>query len=298
MILRTLKSFSLAAFLLLFVSCRIDAQNNPYVSWGEGQISDLRAEMHSTMTPGEIALDGTIKYRVVDASVFNAAAFAQGDRREIRVSAALLQVIDAYATMNTIGFLWNKPACSAAYDDYVAKIYNSNTVAVSEGLAQKGADEPFVYVRRHPDICPQIPPDVITNNERQSGDVRTVLIHESMKFVLLHEFAHHLYEDFDDVSSAESRTRESRADDFAFRHLLMSRNDSPLAALPLLMMFCSLEDFTKGNSESDHPSGVARVKAMIADAKGTAQWDAMWSRASPAQRQAILAALDELDEAE
>ena len=297
MFYRKLRFYAISSLILTFsVGSQCRAQNNPYVSWGQGQIADLRSQMHEEMSADEVALDRSIKYRVVDSGVLNAAALVQANRREIIISAALLEVIDDYATMDTISGLWNTPQCLSDYGDYISNLYDANTAAISEGASGKPTELPFVYAKHHSNDCPQISPNVILNNDRQSGDVRTVLIRESIKFVLLHEFAHQLNNDSERVPLAESRKREARADNYAFRKMLVSANDSPLAAIPVLLVFCSLENFNTDSTGSDHPAGIARMQAMITDAKGSAQWQTMWNSASQEQRHQIQVALNELEQ--
>jgi hypothetical protein len=290
----------LYAILFLVVAFSIGsqsrAQNNPYVSWGQGQIADLRSQMRAEMSADELTLDRSIKYRVVDSGVLNAAALVQANHREILISSALLEVIDDYATMDTISGLWNTPQCLYDYGNYISDLYDANTTAISDGGSGNPTQPPFVFIRHHSDVCPQLSPNVILNNDRQSGDIRTGLIRESIKFVLLHEFAHQLNNDSGEVSHADSRKREARADDYAFRKLLVSASDSPLAAVPVLLVFCSLENFGSDNTESDHPTGIARLQAMIDDAKGSEQWKTVWNTASPSERKQIQVALDELEQ--
>src|SRR6185437_12785873 len=87
----------LATLGLVPSSC---AQTDPYVSWGDGQIADLRAEMHEHMTPSEVRLDRSIEYRVVQSGALN--AYSDVQNRKIIVYSGLLRVIDATATMNTV----------------------------------------------------------------------------------------------------------------------------------------------------------------------------------------------------
>jgi hypothetical protein len=273
------------------------AQDNPYVSWGQGQIADLRPKMRANMTAPDAMLEQSVKYTVVDTGILNAFAVppqANQGRREIRISSAMFETIDNFATMTTISFLWNSPKCSSAYGDYIHDLYDSNSISVSEGLRAKPTDPPFLFVKHHSDICPHISPDVILQNDRSSGGVRTVLIEQSIEWMLLHEFAHHLNNDFGRVSLPESRQRESRADNYATQTMLVSPEDSPLAAVPMIEMLCTVENFNSADTKSDHPAGVRRLKAMFDAAQGSEQWHKMWKMASPTQRQQIQATLDEL----
>jgi hypothetical protein len=290
---------TLISALLVFISCAPlsgGAQNNPYVAWGEAQISDLRRQMHAVMTADEVALDRTIRYRVIDTGELNALAAKTPSGGEIRLATGLIEVIDYYSTIETVGVLWNRPECIEAYHTYVVTTAYANSTAIAVGGSASGLELPFVFMKNNSDVCPNVRPEVVTNNVNGVDNIRSTAILQSLKFVLWHEFAHELYGDFSKVSLEESRRRESRADDYAFRHMLMSPNDNPLAALSVLLLFTELESASTNKGASDHPSGIERMKAMISDTKGTSQWQNAWKSASPEQRQSMQAALDLLSQ--
>jgi hypothetical protein len=266
-------------------------QTDPYVSWGDGQIADLRAEMHEHMTPSEVSLDRSIEYRVVQSGNLN--AYSDVQNREIVVYSGLLRVIDATATMNTVAFLWNQLACFESYEEDIAGAVNSNSISLHSGIAMIDIDQPFPYMYSHPSICPQVSPDVILNNDRRAGDMRTLAIQGAIKFVLLHEFAHQLHNDSTDVNLAVSRDQEAKADEYAFQGMATS-TDSPGFAAPIIVLFCSMENFGTSDSRFDHPAGVRRLKLMVSAWRSSPQFNSIWKNASPAQRRALQQMFGEL----
>ena len=250
--------------------------------------------MHEDMSASEVALERKITYRVVHDGEINARAQMSGGNREIIVNSALLEVIDHLSTMNTVSLLWNKMDCYASYGQYVSDLANSNTKSLLQGLPATGVSKPFPYMMSHPDICPQVSPDVITKNDRRSGDLRTIEIRESIKWVLLHEFAHHLYDDFHSADVETSRNREARADNYAFQAML-NVHETPVVAVGVIILFCSLENFTLEDAKSDHPAGLRRLKAMVEAGKKSPHWENMWKLATPEQREQMQAAFDELE---
>ena len=285
------------ACLVLFVIAwplAISAQSDPYVAWGDAQIDELRDEMHEDMSTSEVTLERKITYRVVHDGEINARAQMSGGDREIIVNSALLEVIDHLSTMDAVSLMWNKMGCYVAYDQYVSDLANSNTKSLLQGLPATGVSKPFPYMMSHPDICPHVSPDVITNNGRQAGDLRTITIRESIKWVLLHEFAHHLYDDFHSADLKTRRDHETRADNYAFQAML-NVHETPLVAVPVIMLFCTLENFTVEDAKSDHPAGMIRLKAMVEAGKTSPHWQNMWKLATPEQRKQIQAGLDELE---
>jgi hypothetical protein len=288
--------FALSGLLLFPVLA--SAQTDPYVAWGQARIYEVRQEMHSVMTAQEISLDNSIHYRVLESGVLNAGALRTGGNREILVASALLAAVDNVNTMATVAVLWNSPKCLDEYIEYLGDLYASNSSAIADGLDGKPTKPPFMFMLENPSNCPNVPPSVITNNVRKAGDIRTTAIYESIKFLLLHEFAHQLNNDFDGPTDAASRrAAESLADSFAVTKMLKSPSDNTLAALSMMVFFASLETLGSDESQWDHPTGAHRIKAMLTSVNGTPEWNAMWVRTTQAQHkqfETALAALDKL----
>ena len=116
---------------------------------------------------------------------------------------------------------------------------------------------------------------------------------ESVKWVLFHEFAHQLYDDFGEATQKERQEREARADKYAS---LATPNppETPAAAVDTILLFCSLENFDVNNS-GDHPAGLRRYRAMMDVTRSSPQWQKTLNLATPAQRQVLEEALDRID---
>ncbi|HSY99635.1 MAG TPA: phage exclusion protein Lit family protein [Terriglobales bacterium] len=298
--LHGIASFSSIFFIIsiLVLPLPPQAENNYYLSWGRRKISYLRDEIHTSMTPEQVKLEKLITYVIVDKELFNAISDAPQGKREVKIYWGVFEGIDYLSTMNTVALLWDRPQCLIKYGDYLHRIYESNAVSVSNNLRENPIEPPFVFMKSNADICPQVSPEVVLNNEQKSAAVRTVLILQSIKWVLLHEFAHHLYNDFDAVDPAISRQREERADAYATQTMLVSPDDNPMSAIPVLILFCSVEDFNLYDKRQDHPTGLKRVKTMFETARKSDKWKNMWDTASPSQRTQIQAMMDHLKEIE
>jgi hypothetical protein len=155
--------------------------------------------MHAHMTSQEKALDRSIHYSIVQSDVLNADATKENGNREIIISSALIQAIDELATMNTVAFLWKRIDCLSAFAEYQRKM------RTQPGPHPNATTNPWSYIKSHPSTCPQIRPEALYQNEKGSQELRVVLMMESVKWVLLHEFAHQLYGYFDQVEDNESR---------------------------------------------------------------------------------------------
>jgi len=251
--------------------------------------------MRKRMSPAEVELEKSISYRVVETPAINAVAITRSvnGRREILVSTALLQLIDAVVTMETVSVLWNRTGCIDHYLEYIQSTANSNGLLIMDGLPGVGGQQPFPYMKSHPSICAQVSPDVITNDVRQADSLRSAAIYQSIKWVLLHEFAHHLHNDVHSTDLRMDREQERNADSYATLGLLHPPED-PIQAAAVILIFCSLEGFQTDGAKGDHPSGVERLKAMVEATRYSPQFKKILEGAPPAQREQMESSLDKL----
>jgi hypothetical protein len=293
MTFRLLTCFLFVAFLA--ISSESFAQN-PYVGFGDAQIAKIRPEMREHMTPSEITLEKSIDYYTVETGEINAVAISRtrGGSREIRVSSALLEVFDDIGKMQAMAVLWDKPGCFESYLDYLHGVVQSNDALLVKRLPLESAKPPFPYMWSHKSICPQLPLDVITNDVRQADSLSSVVIHESIKWVLLHEFAHQLYNDSATGDLGRDREQEERADAYAFKAMLHPPEYPTVATAPILL-FCSMEGYSLDDKKSDHPSAVMRLKHMADVTRSSPEWKEAFKDSTPAQQKQILDSLDELD---
>lgn len=282
---------------ILIPSSNTFAQD-PYVAWGDATITELRRQMRTRMDPAEVELERSISYRVVESSDINAIAVptSVNGRREILISSSLLNVIDAVVTMEAVSVLWNKTACIESYLNYIQDTANSNGLLALEGLHGSYGQQPFPYMESHPSICPQLSPDVITNDVRHVDTLRSASIYQSIKWVLLHEFAHQLHNDVHSKGDLRmDRERERNADAYATSAMLHPPED-PIQAAAVMLIFCSLEGFRTDDTRGDHPSGVERLKAMVDATRTSPEYKKALDRASPSQKRQIEASLAQLDQ--
>jgi len=266
-----------------------------YVAFGDGVIVSVRAEMHRSMTAQEKSLDESIAYHTVESPDVNAFAVIQNGQRQITVYAGLIEAIDYLATVESASLLWNRPSCSGQYAIYLADLAASNTEAITQGLRAKNITEPFQYMKSNPASCPDVSQDDMIANKRKSGDLRTIQIQEGIKFVLLHEFAHHLHNDFSPISDlGEKRAVERRADNYAFQSMLHPP-ETPTAAISVIALFAAQEDLHLDIASSNHPSGLRRLKAMVDATRTSESWKQALTLATPDQIQTINNSFAEID---
>jgi hypothetical protein len=283
-------------FAALLAINSVSLAQNPYVAFGDSQIADIRQEMREHMTPAEVQLEKSINYYTVEANQINAVAISRtrGGSREIRVSSALLEVFDDVGKMQAIAVLWDKPGCFESYLDYIQGLVRSNDMLLAQKMPGEGTKPPFPYMWSHKTICPQLPLEVITNDVKQADSMSGGVIHESIKWVLLHEFAHQLYNDSTTADLRGDREQEERADAYAFKAMLHPPEYPMLAAAPILL-FCSMEGFSTDDKKSDHPSAVMRLKKMADVSRSAPEWKEAFKDATPAQRKQMQDSLAELD---
>ncbi|MGA9445224.1 MAG: hypothetical protein WBV26_02190 [Candidatus Sulfotelmatobacter sp.] len=293
-------TFRLPACGLLFVAFLAVSSDcfaqNPYVGFGDAQIAIIRPEMREHMTPTEITIEESIDYHTVDTGELNAVAISRtrGGRREIRISSGLLEVFDDVGKLQALAVLWDKPGCFTSYLDYLQGLVKSNDALMTQRLPLERTKPPFPYMWSHKSVCPQLSLDVITNDERQADSLSSVVIHESIKWVLLHEFAHQLYNDSATGDLGRDREQEERADAYAFKAMLHPPEYPTVATAPILL-FCSMEGFSSDDKKSDHPSAVMRLKHMADVTRSSPEWKEAFKDATPTQRKQIQDGLDALD---
>ena len=270
---------------------------DPYVAWGDARIVEIRRQMRERMSPAEAELERSISYRVVDSGGVNAVAVPiwTNGHREILVSSSLLWLIDSIVTLETVSVLWNKIDCISSYLDYIQSTINSNGVLALEGHEGSHLQAPFPFMTSHPSICPKVSPDVIDNNVRQADSIRSAVILQSIKWVLLHEFAHHLHRDVhSNRDFASDRDQERNADSYATVAMLHPPED-PIQAAGVILLFCSLEGFRTDSQKGDHPTGVERLKAMVDASRSSPVFQGVLHQATASQRARIEAGLDALE---
>jgi hypothetical protein len=117
---------------------------------------------------------------------------------------------------------------------------------------------PWSFIKSHQSICPAVTPDALHRNERESGGFKEITLTESIKWILLHEFAHHLHDDFGEADRDVRRKREATADEYASLAML-NPPETPILAMYPILLFCYFDEFDASNS-GDHPIGIMRLK--------------------------------------
>ncbi len=270
--------FALTAILtavLLMIGARTLCQSsNPqdfaqllewYKSRAEYLIGEFRPGIRSGLSPEDRAVEESIHYRVV-ANTTN----ANGQAKRINgvnytyVGAELIQVIDWLATALAIQAEFGQQGCTAGYISYLADGINGNTAAVISGHPLQAVGSPFIFAQLRPDVCPNMT-EMRFRARQRAVDMRELAVAGSIKLLMAHELGHHVHHDTwsKATSKQDSRDREKAADDFAFRTLALS-GTIPIEGLPLILLFGSIEGFSvEGETASDHPAGVRRLRDMF-----------------------------------
>lgn len=239
------------------------------LEWYKGRaeylIGEFRPQIRSGLSPEDRAVEESVHYRVV-ANTGN----ANGQAKRINgvnytyIGAELIQVIDWLATSLAIDTAFGQRACTIAYISYLADGINGNTAAVISGHPLQVVGSPFVFAQLRPDLCSDMT-EMRFRARQRAVDMREMYVGGSIRLLMTHELGHHVHHDtwLNAASIRDKRDREKAADDFAFRTLALS-GTIPIEGLPLILLFSSVEGFSvEGETASDHPAGVRRLRDMF-----------------------------------
>jgi hypothetical protein len=228
-------------------------------------IGEFRPQIRTGLSAADRAVEESIHYRVV-ANTGNANAQAKriDGVNYTFIGAELIQVIDWLATALAIDTSFGERACTAGYISYLSDGINGNTAAVISGNKLKAVASPFGFAQLRPDLCPNMT-EAVFRNRKNADDIRELYVGGSIRLLMAHELGHHVHHDTWSTAASrrESREREKAADEFSFRILALS-GTVPIEGLPLILLFTSVEGFSaEGESASDHPAGVRRLRDMF-----------------------------------
>jgi hypothetical protein len=226
----------------------------------------LRAELRRGLTPNQAKIEQSIIYTVSMKGELNAHAFMREDgRRQIEIDAGLVQFADWFEINLAVGTATRpNQACSTRYLMFLIDgINNSRFVPQIEGWPAPVSGNPIDFLRSHPDTCPAPESLPTTHPGFEKNEFVDILI----KYALGHELAHHLLGHVlkESEPKAESREDEIQADRFALR--LLAKSGGPAQVIPatgILVLLAGADDYTMdGESFSDHPAGVRRIKMFV-----------------------------------
>jgi hypothetical protein len=213
------------------------------------------------------AHDGAIASQI-DVSVrategVNGISSRHGSQRTIEITAGMLEVIDWLATAQGVEAITGQKECEQAYIKYVGDGVTENTERHNEnpGIQLQIVTSPFQFYRSHSSICKRIDPDQLDRN-RNASLTRTLVMNESIKYVLGHELGHQIDNDFTSVGWCEQQKRETRADAYSFR-LLSHQDESPLNAFLILSIFAMVENYSPDDRGHTHPAALKRQVKMV-----------------------------------
>jgi hypothetical protein len=233
-----------------------------YKDRGEVIRAELLQELRHGLTPAQARGEAEINYRIF-AENGNTSAYAtrlEGDR-VVDIGAGLLQVLDWVATaVGGVGAFPSGATCAEAYIPYLADGIRENSRRGRRRAPLVPVAAFFTYAQTHRDTCRGI--TETSYRARQRADkARAIAFAASFKFLLAHEMSHHLLGHVRELprslSTSEVRQQETDTDKLALK-LLVKTGTNPIQALPLLLLFGALEDWSVLGG--DHPATVDRFK--------------------------------------
>jgi hypothetical protein len=231
--------------------------------FGETLISQVRRSINSDLSDQDRALDSKITYGVSDRWDINAHARNVEGQRNTIVDKGMVASIDSLSIMQGATTVPLNLKCNASYLTYLSDSAVRNAQLVLHGAEPSPIMDAFEFMHRHKSSCPQIDAAQWTATDSVYAEIRNFILGEQMKFILLHEFAHHKYGDTDSKCSIdEQQSREERADAFAFK-TMMRPPKTPLGGIGIIGLFASMENFSDSDQQSDHPAGGRRMKALV-----------------------------------
>jgi hypothetical protein len=262
---------SIMAILLFVCTCRnLTAQAGGgetrdvefYRRNGELMMSRIRQALRDQSSPGDRAVQDEITTTITPIGGVNGVAYQKSGRRYIEITAGFVEIIDWVATAQAITVITGQRECETRYDRYLGDAIGENTSLRSDNLALRMVTSPYQFYENNRPLCPHITPDQVNSNERASS-MRTLVMNESLMLIYAHEVGHHIYNDpFSSASWCEQQKREARADAYSFK-VLSGPDQSPLVAVPVLLIFATIEGFSGEDTGQTHPAALKRLLAMV-----------------------------------
>jgi|GEM_PF-2610388 len=243
----------------------INQQLQWYKTRAEFLIGEFRPQIRSGLSSQQQEIERRVQYRVVVTGNANAQARVSGSIGYTDISAGLVQVIDWLSHALAISAEFGKRACTMGYVKYLADGIEGNSSAVASHQPLQPVGSPFVFARLRPDLCPGVTEARFRARQR-AVEIRELFVAGSLKLIMAHELAHHVYGHTlsRPVNLKASRERERAADEFSFRALSLS-GTIPYEGFPVILLFSAVEGFSiEGETASDHPSGLHRLRDMAA----------------------------------
>jgi hypothetical protein len=287
-----MKSFRVICLLLCFagtamyaqtssqINSRINTLYHFYADRGDYLISTIRPKFRAVLSAPDQRLEESIRYDTIITGNTNAFATREGTTI---VTASMLQIIDSVATMLAASQTFSAPQCLSSYLNYLTESTNENSRLAARSLPPQPVLMAFSFWAARPDVCSGLT-EAKFRNSTAADNLRELMIYSSIIYIIGHEFAHHKYGDTqyhmvtDDrykreleagrdvttfVTPTQQRTKEARADSFAFQKMI-EMDFTPIGALPVLLFFSGIEGFSPElTSNADHPAAICRFEEMI-----------------------------------
>jgi hypothetical protein len=234
-----------------------------YQEHGNLLLSRVRSALRDQSSAADRAVQDQIHASIPPVEYVNGVAYQKNGTRYIEISAGLVEVVDWVATAEAISVLTGNRDCETRYVNYLGDAITKNTGLHRDRFSLLPVLSPFGFYDRNGPSCPLVTVDDIKNNPR-ANLTRDLVINESFMQVYAHEVGHHIYNDpFSSAANwCEQQKREARADAYSFK-VLTGPDQSPLVAIPVLLIFAEYEGFSADDRGRSHPAALKRVLAMM-----------------------------------
>jgi hypothetical protein len=264
-----LRTKPLCAVLLLGFICassRSQGQSasdlSAYQSIGNLMLARVRQALRDQSTPADRALQDQIDASIVPAAWVNGVAYQRGGKRYIEITAGMIEIIDWVATAEAMTVAAGHKDCEIRYVNYLGDAIAQNTGLYRDKMQLASVPSPYLFYDHNRPSCPHVTQQDIQHNER-ANLTRDLVMNESLMQVFAHEVGHHKYNDTaSSVPWCEQQKREARADAYSFQ-VLTGPDQSPLVAIPVLLIFATVEGFSGEDNDQTHPAALKRVLAMM-----------------------------------
>jgi hypothetical protein len=233
-----------------------------YARNGMSAITPSWDSIRQQISPHDKKIADQVRVYVHPTEGVNARAAIEAGSRTIYITAGMLEIIDWLATAEAVNTITGEKTCQTSYVKYLGDGIAENTDRHHGNLPLSVLTSPYQFYSAHRSMCSAIKPELVNSNQRATL-TRTLVMNLSIKYLLGHELGHQVYDyPFADVSWCEQQKKESRADAYSFT-LLSQSGESPLVAMPVLLIFASVEGFTTDDRYNTHPAALKRALAMI-----------------------------------
>ena len=224
-------------------------------------IAGFRTQVQSSLSPGQAAIEGRIRYAVLATGAVNAQAYVNAGERRIDIGAGLLQVYE-FLSVAMLMPIFDARECAIRYTDHVLRGVERNGQAQRVGAELTPVYEPFAYARRNTGICEGVSYDRLRLDPTLMR-MQQAYLGASIRWLLAYELGHHIYGHRFTGSFKTSRANEKQADMFAFKVSISGEPSAIVLSAPAYLVMAGFGGAVEDESRSRHPDGARRFAVMV-----------------------------------